>query len=238
MAHTPSQHSFSEVMHLPSYHQTLPGLSDFVARYCRAGDVYRMQALARGEGLAISVFDGLAPGPLSVQDYFIRLCQYGRSSPSVFPVAGVLLTRLLCGRKVHLNSFSVHRLLIGVFLLAAKLRDDMYFQQSYYAAIGGVPTAEVNRMEQEILRLLDCVVLCCVVLGFRLDLWDIVVTAEQLASFAEGLKQEAWQAARSRAVPAAPAPVPRAVRHVDAREPEDEHTTDGEEGGLTEEDSS
>eukprot|EP01065_Artemidia_motanka_P008857 TRINITY_DN1449_c1_g2_i2.p2 TRINITY_DN1449_c1_g2~~TRINITY_DN1449_c1_g2_i2.p2 ORF type:complete len:224 (+),score=96.66 TRINITY_DN1449_c1_g2_i2:320-991(+) len=223
MAHTPSQHSFSEVMHLPSYHQTLPGLSDFVARYCRAGDVYRMQALARGEGLAISVFDGLAPGPLSVQDYFIRLCQYGRSSPSVFPVAGVLLTRLLCGRKVHLNSFSVHRLLIGVFLLAAKLRDDMYFQQSYYAAIGGVPTAEVNRMEQEILRLLD---------------WDIVVTAEQLASFAEGLKQEAWQAARSRAVPAAPAPVPRAVRHVDAREPEDEHTTDGEEGGLTEEDSS
>lgn len=38
---------------------------------------------------------------------------------------------------------------------AAKLTDDNFYNNSYYAKIGGIATAELNRLELQLLKLLD-----------------------------------------------------------------------------------
>lgn len=59
-----------------------------------------------------------------------------------------------CG-NVSLTSLSVHRLLITSIMLAAKFIDDAFYNNAYYAKVGGVTTAELNRLEMKFLFGLD-----------------------------------------------------------------------------------
>lgn len=49
------------------------------------------------------------------------------------------------------NSLNIHRLLITSVMLAAKFFDDQYFNNAYYAKVGGVPRGEMNSLEVEFL---------------------------------------------------------------------------------------
>jgi hypothetical protein len=49
------------------------------------------------------------------------------------------------------NSLNIHRLLITSVMLAAKFFDDQYFNNAYYAKVGGVPCNEMNVLEVEFL---------------------------------------------------------------------------------------
>jgi hypothetical protein len=49
------------------------------------------------------------------------------------------------------NSLNIHRLLITSVMLAAKFFDDQYFNNAYYAKVGGVPAPEMNTLEVEFL---------------------------------------------------------------------------------------
>ena len=53
------------------------------------------------------------------------------------------------------NSLNVHRLLITSIMLAAKFFDDQYFNNAYYAKVGGVPCGEMNSLEIEFLFMLN-----------------------------------------------------------------------------------
>ena len=57
--------------------------------------------------------------------------------------------------EMALTSLTVHRLLITAVMVAAKLMDDKYYNNAFYAKIGGVSTSELNHMELEMLRMLD-----------------------------------------------------------------------------------
>lgn len=57
--------------------------------------------------------------------------------------------------EIALTSLTVHRVLITAVMLAAKLMDDKYYNNAFYAKIGGVSTCELNHMELEMLRMLD-----------------------------------------------------------------------------------
>ena len=50
---------------------------------------------------------------------------------------------------------NVHRLLLGCLLLAAKVREDFYYSNLYYAHTGGVELSEITRIEGSLLTLLD-----------------------------------------------------------------------------------
>ena len=53
------------------------------------------------------------------------------------------------------TSLTIHRLIITAVMLAAKLMDDKYYNNAFYAKIGGITTSELNLMELEMLRMLD-----------------------------------------------------------------------------------
>ena len=48
-----------------------------------------------------------------------------------------------------------HKLMLAALCRAAKLTDDNFYNNSYYAKIGGIATPELNRLELLLLKLLD-----------------------------------------------------------------------------------
>ncbi|KAF7137509.1 hypothetical protein RHSIM_Rhsim07G0037900 [Rhododendron simsii] len=122
----------------------------------------------------ITVFHGLTRPSISIQSYLERIFQYANCSPSCFVVAYVYLDRFMQKQpSLPINSLNVHRLLITSVMVAAKFMDDidsvlggyeieilgflfrsfgvLYYNNAYYAKVGGITTAEMNFLEVDFL---------------------------------------------------------------------------------------
>ncbi|XP_027336347.1 cyclin-U4-1-like [Abrus precatorius] len=100
----------------------------------------------------ISVFHGLTRPNISIQNYLERIFKYANCSPSCFIVAYVYLDRFTQRQpSLPINSFNVHRLLITSVMVAAKFMDDMYYNNAYYAKVGGITKIEMNFLELDFL---------------------------------------------------------------------------------------
>jgi hypothetical protein len=94
------------------------------------------------------------PG-VSVNDYLKRIAKYSRCSPESFVITLIYLDRYTAYTGIPVCYRNVHRLLITIVMVAAKLRDDIYYSNAYYASIGGVTLKELNALEAEMLRCLE-----------------------------------------------------------------------------------
>ncbi|XP_030511967.1 cyclin-U4-1 [Rhodamnia argentea] len=100
----------------------------------------------------ISVFHGLTRPAISIQSYLERIFKYANCSPSCFVVAYVYLERFAQQQPaLPINSLNVHRLLITSVMVAAKFLDDIYYNNAYYAKVGGISTVEMNFLEVDFL---------------------------------------------------------------------------------------
>ncbi|KAJ0401256.1 hypothetical protein P43SY_010980 [Pythium insidiosum] len=95
-----------------------------------------------------------APG-ISIRDYLLRIHKYASCSPECFVLALVYMDRLHQLQNFVLTELNVHRVVITSVVLAAKFFDDHYFNNAYYAKVGGVPCPEMNELEVEYLLLIN-----------------------------------------------------------------------------------
>ncbi|GER43223.1 cyclin family protein [Striga asiatica] len=123
-----------------------------------------------------SVFHGLTRPTISIHSYLQRIFKYANCSPSCYIVAYVYLDRFMHRQPdLPINSFNVHRLLITSVMLSAKFMDDMYYNNAYYAKVGGISTIEMNILEVDFLF----------ALGFHLN-----VTPSTFHSYCSHLQRE------------------------------------------------
>ncbi|KAF5469953.1 hypothetical protein F2P56_010507 [Juglans regia] len=129
----------------------MPKLITFVSSLLQK--VSELNDLNRGfQPQKISVFHGLTLPTISIQSYLERIFKYANCSPSCFIVAYVYLDRFAQRQpSLPINSFNVHRLLITSVMVAAKFMDDMYYNNAYYAKVGGISTTEMNFLEVDFL---------------------------------------------------------------------------------------
>eukprot|EP01065_Artemidia_motanka_P014376 TRINITY_DN1834_c0_g1_i1.p1 TRINITY_DN1834_c0_g1~~TRINITY_DN1834_c0_g1_i1.p1 ORF type:complete len:181 (+),score=59.43 TRINITY_DN1834_c0_g1_i1:60-545(+) len=157
----PSERDWTQCAALPSYHPVLPGL-------CR-----RLERLVRAEDSTVPQLDmltGEGPAPVSVTQYVMRLCKYGRCSPAAFVHMAVLLERL--ARKVRVTPLSVHRMIATTFYIAVAMVDDDVRECRHYAKAAGLHPTDLAEMQRVVLEELD---------------WDLHVTAEAAESIAAEL---------------------------------------------------
>ncbi|CAH0518729.1 unnamed protein product [Peronospora belbahrii] len=95
-----------------------------------------------------------APG-ISVRDYLTRIHKYASCSPECFVLGLVYMDRLHQMQGFALTELNVHRVIITSVVLAAKFFDDHYFNNAYYAKVGGIPCPEMNELEVEYLLLIN-----------------------------------------------------------------------------------
>ncbi|KAF3433206.1 hypothetical protein FNV43_RR24308 [Rhamnella rubrinervis] len=122
-------------------------LSSLLQRVADSNDINR-----RFDTQKISVFHGLTRPTISLQSYLQRIFKYANCSPSCFVVAYVYLDRFTQRQPLlPINSFNVHRLLVTSILVSAKFMDDIYYNNAYYAKVGGISTTEMNLLEVDFL---------------------------------------------------------------------------------------
>ncbi|XP_010035608.2 cyclin-U1-1 [Eucalyptus grandis] len=107
-------------------------------------------------GKSLNGFHGVRPPNISIPKYLERIYKYTGCSPSCFVVGYVYIDRLLHKHPDSLvGSLNVHRLLVTSVMVASKMLDDEHYNNAFYAKVGGVSNAELNRLEMELLFLLD-----------------------------------------------------------------------------------
>lgn len=141
-------------------------------------------------------FHAARPPAIPIASYLERIHRYAHCSPVCFVAAFAFLDR--AARRgsragtLPLTRHNVHRLLMTAIMVAAKFLDDAFYNNAYYARVGGISTEEINRLELRLLALLD----------FRLH-----VLPEELRRYAEHLyKASNGVGVYAMAVVAAPAP--------------------------------
>ncbi|PSS14429.1 Cyclin-U1-1 like [Actinidia chinensis var. chinensis] len=107
-------------------------------------------------GTSLNTFHGVRAPSIRIGKYLERIYKYTDCSPSCFVVGYVYIDRLV---HKHPNSLvvslNVHRLLVTSIMVASKMLDDVHFNNAFYARVGGVSNSELNRLELELLFLLD-----------------------------------------------------------------------------------
>lgn len=101
-------------------------------------------------------FHTIRPPAISVREYLVRLENYMRCSEECYLLALIYIDRIVNREPdIVINSHCIHRLILTGVVIAAKFVDDVYYKNTYYAHVGGIPIRELNLLEHQFLSFLD-----------------------------------------------------------------------------------
>lgn len=101
------------------------------------------------------MFNTLNPKPLSLTDYCLRLDKYLSLSPSCFIYAICILDRCLENKLFIVKNENELKITLTILLLSAKMLEDDVYINKYWARLGGIYTASMNKYEKYILEGID-----------------------------------------------------------------------------------
>jgi len=105
----------------------------------------------------VTPFHSSKPPTISVKSYLEdRILKYAGCSEETFILALIYMDQVVqFNPEFVISSLNVHRLLITSIMLASKFFDDVYYNNAYYARVGGISNTEVNSLEMEMLRMIS-----------------------------------------------------------------------------------
>ncbi|CAE6502037.1 unnamed protein product [Rhizoctonia solani] len=105
---------------------------------------------------------------ISIEQYLLRILKYCPTTNEVFLGLLVYFDRMSrlateCAaphspaphRTLTIDSYNIHRLLIAGVTVASKFFSDVFYTNSRYAKVGGLPQSELNQLELQFLLLND-----------------------------------------------------------------------------------
>lgn len=137
-------------------------------------------------------FHGCNIPAISIQAYLLRLLKYCPATSEIFISQLVYFDRinrraekLMQNRETQraaapgtatklfwLDSYNIHRLIVAGVTVAAKFFSDIFYKNTRYAKVGGVPFKELNYLELQFLVLTD---------------FNLLITVEELQQYADFL---------------------------------------------------
>ncbi|KAG2389529.1 hypothetical protein C9374_014089 [Naegleria lovaniensis] len=96
------------------------------------------------------------PPNISLSKYLDRIVKFAFCSAECYILSLVYMDRLVQSNpNFVISSLSIHRLLITSIMVAAKFFEDKFYNNEYYAKIGGIEKEEMNRLEIEFLYMIN-----------------------------------------------------------------------------------
>jgi len=126
---------------------------------------------------------------ISLDAYLLRILRYCPASNEVFLSLLVYFDRMsrlakeACGRPFIIDSYNIHRLVIAGVTVASKFFSDVFYTNSRYAKVGGLPQNELNQLELQFLLLNN--------FSLMISTDEMQRYAEQLVHFSQSNSQSA-----------------------------------------------
>jgi hypothetical protein len=95
------------------------------------------------------------PSKVTHQYFCGRIRRYSQIEKSTLIIILIYIDRVCITSGIILNPHNIHRLILGCLILAIKYNEDVYYNNEYYAKIGGVPLDEINTLEYKSFELID-----------------------------------------------------------------------------------
>ncbi|KAI7897883.1 cyclin-domain-containing protein [Cokeromyces recurvatus] len=97
---------------------------------------------------------------ITIHAYLMRILKYCPCSNECFLALLVYFDRMskpsnTRAASIRIDSYNIHRLIISGIMVASKLFSDVFFTNTRYAKVGGLPVSELNMLELEFLSLND-----------------------------------------------------------------------------------
>ncbi|KAG2223924.1 hypothetical protein INT45_009376 [Circinella minor] len=93
---------------------------------------------------------------IGIHAYLSRILKYCPCTNECFLSLLVYFDRMSRNSScLRIDSFNIHRLVISGIMVASKFFSDIFFTNTRYAKVGGLPVAELNALELEFLHLND-----------------------------------------------------------------------------------
>ncbi|KAL7563827.1 hypothetical protein ACA910_019558 [Epithemia clementina (nom. ined.)] len=108
-------------------------------------------AMAQADPGQVTKFHAMKAPGIGILQYLERIHKYASCSNECFILALIYIDRLIQRNNFLLTELNVHRVVITAILLAAKFFDDAYYNNAYYAKVGGVLVSEMNGLEVDFL---------------------------------------------------------------------------------------
>ncbi|ONH72234.1 Cyclin-U4-1 [Pichia kudriavzevii] len=134
----------------------------------------------------VMAFRGRNIPAISIYSYLKRIIKYCPATNDVFLSLLVYFDRIAkrANNTVHtqespfqvfvMDSYNIHRLIIAGVIVASKFLSDVFYKNSRYAKVGGLPLEELNHLELQFLLLLD---------------FQLMIQKEELEKYAELLSR-------------------------------------------------
>ncbi|OBZ89745.1 PHO85 cyclin-7 [Choanephora cucurbitarum] len=96
---------------------------------------------------------------IDIHSYLARILKYCPCANECFLSLLVYFDRMsknslaLTGRPFTIDSFNIHRLIIAGVMVSSKFFSDVFYTNTRYAKVGGLPVSELNSLEIEFLKL-------------------------------------------------------------------------------------
>ena len=91
---------------------------------------------------------------ISIQSYLDRVIKYTKLETSTLIIMLIYIDRVCEFNKLLITKYNVHRLILSAMIVSIKVNEDDIYTNSFYAKVGGVSLQEVNKLEEEFLKLI------------------------------------------------------------------------------------
>ncbi len=103
----------------------------------------------------ISPFNHDHVPPISLFDYLYRIQKYSGIEDSTLIIGLIYIDRICSKKKIKLTKNNIHRLLFTSIIIAIKYNEDIIYSNSFYSKIGGISLAELIKLENAFLKIID-----------------------------------------------------------------------------------
>ncbi|CDS11602.1 hypothetical protein LRAMOSA03865 [Lichtheimia ramosa] len=133
---------------------TIQMMTQLLERITKTND--KLQASSHDKRSAYTCFHARSIPTISIHSYLTRILKYCPCTNECFLSLLVYFDRMSRNATgLRIDSFNIHRLVIAGIMVSSKYFSDVYFTNTRYAKVGGLPVAELNALELEFLHLND-----------------------------------------------------------------------------------
>ena len=93
---------------------------------------------------------------ISLYDYLIRIQTYAHLERNTLIATLIYIDRLCIIGKISLTYYNIHKILFAAILVSIKYNEDLFYNNKYYAEIGGILLKELNLIEHTFIELCNC----------------------------------------------------------------------------------